>query len=69
MITDRMEALGVRLARDEIQGVLRSDGAMALPGSLIRSLVKRMEKHNADLKTVPADWYMTYGELATAGLI
>ncbi len=66
-ISDRLEARGIRMARDEVVAVLR-EGAMTLPGSIVLILIDCVESHNAVLKLVPLDWPMSHGELAAAGI-
>jgi hypothetical protein len=67
-ISDKLEARGVRMARDEVVTVLR-DSAFTLPGSIIVLLMDYVQKQNEILKLVPANWLMSHGELAAAGII
>jgi hypothetical protein len=67
-ISDKLEARGVRMARDGVVTVLR-DSAFTLPGSIIVLLMDYVQKQNEILKLVPANWLMSHGELAAAGII
>ena len=67
-IEDRLTALGLRRARDEMLHVMR-EGAMTLPGSIILNLIDLLESYELALRQVPPDWSMTHAELATAGII
>ncbi len=68
VISDRLEARGVRMARDKVEAVLR-EGAMTLSGSIILILIEAIESRDAALSLVPLDWAMSHGELAAAGII
>jgi hypothetical protein len=67
-ISNRLEARGLRMARDQMVAVLR-ECAMTLPGSIVLLLIDSIESRDAALKLVPADWPMSHGELAAAGII
>ena len=58
----------MRMARDKAAAVLR-EGAMTLPGSIIRILIDSIESCDAALKLAPLDWTISHGELATAGIV
>lgn len=68
LIPNRLEARGMRMARDKAAAVLR-EGVMTLPGSIILILIGSIESRDAALKLVPFDWTFSHGELATAGII
>lgn len=67
-IFNQLEARGMRMARDQMAAVLL-EGAMTLPGSIILILIDSIASRDAALKRVPADWPMSHGELAAAGII
>lgn len=67
-ITNRCEARGLRLSRDDAVVALRN-GAMTLPGSIVLYLTNYIDSCNTALKRVPSDWPMSHGELASADII
>ena len=68
LIPNRLEARGMRMARDKAAAVLR-EGVMTLSGSIILILIGSIESRDAALKLVPLDWTFSHGELATAGIV
>ena len=67
-ISNRLEARGMRMERDQVATVLL-EGVMTLPGSIILILIDFIASRDAALKLVPSDWPMSHGELAAAGII